>query len=226
MPAAEPLQESRAPNAGLGNAGIAVPSASRYGQSSSALRIPVHEDPGAVGRTGRHQSSGHLSVQHGAACADMLPSSRTSQCNSSRTAGSIGPAWVEPGLQCLCAALQSSNVKVQWNACYAVGALLRCQQAAAAAQRAGLMQDLLQQLLQTLKHSSNFKASILSPGQNCVSICSHTCTFCGQLSLLLSLACSSALSMSKEQGYSTPRIWTLPWDQLNMISGTVAVGVW
>ena len=69
------------------------------------------------------------------------------------------PAWVEPGLRCLIRALQGGSVKVQWNACYAVGAILRCQHAAAAAQRAGLLTQLLRQLLQTLQHSSNFKAS-------------------------------------------------------------------
>ena len=74
------------------------------------------------------------------------------------SAGEQAPAWVEPGLRCLMRALQSGSVKVQWNACYAVGALLRCRRATAAAQQAGLLGQLLHQLLQALKHSRNFKA--------------------------------------------------------------------
>ena len=80
---------------------------------------------------------------------------------------------MEPGLRCLIRALQSGSVKVQWNACYAVGAVLRCRRAAAAAWQAGLLGQLLHQLLQTLKHSSNFKASTqLTVG--CPSL--HWCT--------------------------------------------------
>ena len=79
--------------------------------------------------------------------------------DGSVSAGKQAAAWVDPGLSCLIRALQSGSVKVQWNTCYAAAALLRCQHAAGAAQRAGLLGQLLRQLLQTLKHSSNFKAS-------------------------------------------------------------------
>ncbi len=103
-----------------------------------------------------------VSLQQRASPADSSEAEATGDISLAREQL---PAWVEPGLRCLIRALQSGSVKVQWNACYAVGALLRCQCAAAAAQRAGLLGQLLQQLLQTLKHSSNFKASTSSAQQ-------------------------------------------------------------
>ena len=120
-------------------------------------------------------SEGSNQPNCGGSGADVSLQQRTSSADSSeaKATDDIGPArehllaWVEPGLRCLIRALQSGSVKVQWNACYAVGALLRCRPAAAAAQRAGLLGQLLQQLLQTLKHSSNFKASTsLAEGQD------------------------------------------------------------
>lgn len=93
---------------------------------------------------------------------DRMPCS-SPRCSSQQNVGQDSlaehrPGWVEPGLQALCTALQSASVKVQWNACYAVGALLRCRHAGAAALRLGLLEEILQQLLHTLQHSSNFKA--------------------------------------------------------------------
>lgn len=102
---------------------------------------------------GPHSDCNHLQRQRPEAQAP----------DGSASDGKQSPAWVEPGLRCLIRALQSSSVKVQWNACYAAGALLRCQHAAGAAQRARLLGQLLRQLLETLKHSSNFKASSLWP---------------------------------------------------------------
>ena len=93
---------------------------------------------------------------------DRMPCS-SRRCSSQQNVGQDSlaehrPGWVEPGLHALCTALQSASVKVQWNACYAVGALLRCRHAGAAALRLGLLEGMLQQLLHTLQHSSNFKA--------------------------------------------------------------------
>ena len=77
-----------------------------------------------------------VSLQQRASPADSSEAEATGDISLAREQL---PAWVEPGLRCLIRALQSGSVKVQWNACYAVGALLRCQCAAAAAQRAGLL---------------------------------------------------------------------------------------
>lgn len=67
------------------------------------------------------------------------------------------PDWFKRGLDCLADALASGKGKVQWNACYAIGALLRCTGSAAAAAAAGGLQQLLAQLLHVLQHSTNYK---------------------------------------------------------------------
>lgn len=71
--------------------------------------------------------------------------------------GPVPPDWFVRGLACLADALASGNGKVQWNACYAIGALLRCPGSAAAAAAAGGLQPLLAHLLHVLQHSANFK---------------------------------------------------------------------
>ena len=70
------------------------------------------------------------------------------------------PDWFVRGLGCLREALASGNGKVQWNACYAIGALLRSAAAAAAADACGGLQPLLAQLLDVLQHSANFKVRL------------------------------------------------------------------
>ena len=83
--------------------------------------------------------------------------------SSASAAGGSWPTWGDSGLTCLCKALRSGSVKVQWNACYAVGALLRSWRAAIAAERSGgVMCEVLHQLLHALSSSSNFKAGALT----------------------------------------------------------------
>ena len=139
-----------------------------------------------------HQISGGSSapnnLQHRAKPAGSSEAEATHDINPDR---GLLPVWVEPGLRCLIRALQSGSVKVQWNACYAVGALLRCQRAAAAAQRAGLLGQLLQQLLQTLKHSSNFKASTFWPRAFNALCMQHSSARLTCFSFLLILLCTS-----------------------------------
>ena len=50
-------------------------------------------------------------------------------------------AWLADALQCLTGALADGGAKVQWNACYAVGSLLRNAPAAAAAAAAGVIDN-------------------------------------------------------------------------------------
>ena len=65
---------------------------------------------------------------------------------------------MQQGLETLCIALRSSNVKVQWNACYAAGAVLRSTHVAPAVAACGLMNQILLCLLHALQNSDNFKA--------------------------------------------------------------------
>ncbi|CAL8466624.1 g6160 [Coccomyxa elongata] len=77
------------------------------------------------------------------------------------------PDWFMRGLACLADALASGNGKVQWNACYAIGALLRCPESAAVAAAAGGLQPLLAQLLHVLQHSANFKTRMHAAAAVC-----------------------------------------------------------
>ena len=70
------------------------------------------------------------------------------------------PAWVQDGLRKLCTALRSSNVKVQWNACYAAGAVLRSVRAASVAAACGLIDEILLCLLHAMQDNGNFKACL------------------------------------------------------------------
>ena len=69
---------------------------------------------------------------------------------------------MQQGLETLCTALRSSNVKVQWNACYAAGAVLRSTHAAPAVAVCGLMDQILLCLLHALQDSGNFKVNFPS----------------------------------------------------------------
>ncbi|BDA41093.1 probable HEAT repeat-containing protein 6 at N-terminal half [Coccomyxa sp. Obi] len=77
------------------------------------------------------------------------------------------PDWFVRGLACLANALASGNGKVQWNACYAIGALLRCPGSAGAAAAAGGLQPLLAHLLHVLQHSANFKTRMHAAAALC-----------------------------------------------------------
>ncbi|EIE26348.1 hypothetical protein COCSUDRAFT_39464 [Coccomyxa subellipsoidea C-169] len=77
------------------------------------------------------------------------------------------PDWFVRGLGCLHEALASGNGKVQWNACYAIGALLRSAAAAAAADACGGLQPLLAQLLDVLQHGANFKTRMHAAAALC-----------------------------------------------------------
>ncbi|CAK0757758.1 hypothetical protein CVIRNUC_002567 [Coccomyxa viridis] len=78
-------------------------------------------------------------------------------CSSACNGREAWPAWVQQGLETLCIALRSSNVKVQWNACYAAGAVLRSTHVAPAVAACGLMNQILLCLLHALQNSDNFK---------------------------------------------------------------------
>jgi hypothetical protein len=71
------------------------------------------------------------------------------------------PPWFPEAAQQLQAALRIGNGKVSWNACYAVGSLLRRQKAARLAHACGCLQPLLLALLAALQHSSNQKVTLL-----------------------------------------------------------------
>lgn len=70
------------------------------------------------------------------------------------------PDWFVRGLGCLREALATGNGKVQWNACYAIGSLLRRTDSVAAADACGGLLTLLAQLLDVLQHSANFKVLV------------------------------------------------------------------
>jgi hypothetical protein len=67
------------------------------------------------------------------------------------------PPWLAPALRCLASAARTGNGKAQWNACYAIGNVLRRAPAANAAERCAMLRPLLLQLLDTLQHSANHK---------------------------------------------------------------------
>lgn len=71
------------------------------------------------------------------------------------------PPWFQEAAQQLQEALRTGNGKVSWNACYAVGSLLKSQGAAQAAHSCGCLQPLLLALIAALQHSSNHKVTLL-----------------------------------------------------------------
>lgn len=70
------------------------------------------------------------------------------------------PDWFVRGLGCLREALATGNGKVQWNACYAIGSLLRRTDSVAAADACRGLLTLVAQLLDVLQHSANFKVLV------------------------------------------------------------------
>ena len=89
---------------------------------------------------------------------------RSASCCSERDStrgvhlhGEWPPDWFVRWLGCLREALATGNGKVQWNACYAIGSLLRRTDSVAAADACGCLLTLLAQLLDVLQHSANFK---------------------------------------------------------------------
>ena len=95
---------------------------------------------------------------HAIRALGYLLASDSTLCNSDCNGKEPWPAWVQQGLETLCTALRSSNVKVQWNACYAAGTVLRSTHAAPAVAACGLMDRFLLCLLHALQDSGNFKA--------------------------------------------------------------------
>ena len=67
--------------------------------------------------------------------------------------------WLPKALQCLQHSMGSSNGKVAWNACYAVGGLLQNPGAVSEAKDSDLLVPLLQALLSVLREHKNYKAS-------------------------------------------------------------------
>ncbi|DBA95791.1 TPA: hypothetical protein ACH3X1_001342 [Trebouxia sp. C0004] len=82
-----------------------------------------------------------------------------------------GEAWLDQGISCLYTSLASSTEKVQWNACYATGNLLKNDAAAALAAKRRQLQSLLSVLLALVRDSPNYKirshaaAALVSSGQ-------------------------------------------------------------
>lgn len=69
--------------------------------------------------------------------------------------------WLPRALHCLESSMGSSNGKVAWNACYAVGGLLQNPSAVQEARGRDLLAPLLQALLAVLREHKNYKASTL-----------------------------------------------------------------
>ena len=98
---------------------------------------------------------------HEAGCSDC----QDKQAEASRCGTASAPAWFQPSVQQLQEALRTGRDKVAWNACYAVGGLLRNRASTELAQESGCLQPLLQELLNVLQHSRNHKARcIVSQG--------------------------------------------------------------
>ena len=128
-------------------------SSSRTNRQNSAAN--ADSTPGMVTLSDRHEQTPR--DRH----VDSAPS--TSEEDGTGRQGPAPPDWFVRGLACLAEALASGNGKVQWNACYAIGTLLRRPGSAAAAAAAGGLQPLLAQLLHVLQHSANFKVHADTP---------------------------------------------------------------
>ncbi|DBA69737.1 TPA: hypothetical protein ACH3X2_012467 [Trebouxia sp. C0005] len=82
-----------------------------------------------------------------------------------------GEAWLDQSISCLHTSFASSTEKVQWNACYATGNLLKNYAAAALAAKRRQLQSLLSVLLALVRDSPNYKirshaaAALVSLGQ-------------------------------------------------------------
>lgn len=109
-----------------------------------AAMPPTDKDPRPHARTAVQQDRAQLGAEPG------LPEDGVRVGQS---------AWLAGALRCLAGALAGGGPKVQWNACYALGALLRNAPAAtAAAACGGMLCGLLRQVLAILRDSANFKA--------------------------------------------------------------------
>lgn len=117
------------------------------------LASPCHSGTAAVHEPGRSDSQ------------DRQPEASTRGTASA-------PAWFQPSVQQLQEALRTGRDKVAWNACYAVGGLLRNRASTELAQEGGCLQPLLSELLSALQHSKNHKARLYSAqariGLDCV----------------------------------------------------------
>ena len=80
-----------------------------------------------------------------------------SDAQPSASASEQAPGWFQEAAQQLQDALRTGNGKVSWNACYAVGSLLRSQRAAGLAHERSCLLPLLWDLLGALQHSKNHK---------------------------------------------------------------------
>ncbi|KAK9916388.1 hypothetical protein WJX75_002097 [Coccomyxa subellipsoidea] len=92
--------------------------------------------------------------------AQTQPQHQSSTCNGAHAPQSSGEA-------ACAAALATGNGKVQWNACYAIGSLLRRTDSVAAADACGCLLTLLAQLLDVLQHSANFKTRMHAAAALC-----------------------------------------------------------
>ena len=84
------------------------------------------------------------------------------QSGASTSGRASAPAWFQPSVQQLQEALRTGKDKVAWNACYAVGGLLRNRTSTELAQESGCLHPLLLELLSVLQHSRNHKACRVS----------------------------------------------------------------
>lgn len=99
------------------------------------------------------------SVGHVLAMLDFNTAAPSAAQSAPGLAPSAHQDWLPKALQCLQYSMTSSNGKVAWNACYAVGGLLQNPAAVREARGRDLLVPLLQALLTVLREHKNYKAS-------------------------------------------------------------------
>ena len=92
------------------------------------------------------------------------PDLDSSDAQTELSAKGQAPGWFRTAALQLQDALRTGNGKVSWNACYAVGSLLRSQRAAALAHGCGSLLPLLQELLAALRRCKNHKVGACMHG--------------------------------------------------------------
>lgn len=123
--------------------------------SVSDRHCTMQQRPSAASTSHAHSSAPREHRTHSCSCDTDMASQRADVAGSTCQ---TPPGWFARGLCCLGEALANGNGKVQWNTCYAIGALLRNARSVAAANACGSLQPLLSKLLSVLQHSASFKA--------------------------------------------------------------------
>ena len=130
------------------------------GNILAMVKLPGNQPPVAAMSQQAKKSIGQVEIgQQAATTQGQINQQQAKNCQMQ---------WFVAALCCLQACLQSTNGKVQWNACYAVGGLLQNDGAANEASQLGILTQLLQILLGLVRDHRNYKVRISLIERGCV----------------------------------------------------------